>query len=125
MGEFILSVKHCDRDALFVETLLATSLFHHPERWPPRHSNLCLYTPRELMHRPLRSHARVKLNLPESAFVTRHVLLQKSEQCLSLLGAHINPLEILDLNVGLSLLLQCAEDQEEVPDIDPHLHAVG
>ena len=77
------------------------------------------------MHRRLRTHPRVKLNFPESVFVTYNVLLQKTEQCLSLLGAQINALEVLDLNVGLGLLLQCAEDQEEVPDIDAHLHAVS
>jgi len=77
------------------------------------------------MHWSLRTHARVKLDLPESALVAAHVLLQKSQQRLSLLRAQINSLEVLDLHVGFGLLLQRAEDQEEVPDIHPHLHAVG
>ena len=77
------------------------------------------------MHWSLRTHARVKLDLAESAFVTAHVLLQKSQQRLSLLRAQINSLEVLDLHLRFGLLLQRTEDQEEVPDIDPHLHAVG
>ena len=46
------------------------------------------------------------------------------EQSLRLLWTQIDPLEISDFDLCLSLLLQCAEDQEEVPYIHAHLHAV-
>src|ERR1700684_837885 len=82
-------------------------------------------TTRQLMHRSLRTHTRVELDLPESALVAPYVLLEKAQQRLSLLRAQINSLEVLDLHLGFCLLLQRAKDQEEVPNIDSHLHAVG
>ncbi len=76
------------------------------------------------MHRPSRSHPRIELDLAKRAFVARHILLQKSQQSLGLLRAQVNSLKIADLNVGLALLLQGAEDKKKVPYIDPHLYAV-
>src|SRR5579862_1999648 len=70
-------------------------------------------------------HARVEFDLAECALVARYVLLQDCEQRFSLLRAQVNPLEISDLNLSFALLLQCAEDQEEIPDVHAYLHAVG
>src|SRR5450755_3444360 len=78
-----------------------------------------------LMHRPLWTHTRIKLDLSEGALVASHILLQKSQQRLSLLWAQIDAFEILNLHMRLGLLLKCAENQKEVPDIHAHLHAVG
>src|SRR5260370_40272961 len=72
-----------------------------------------------------RTHARIKLDFAERALVTGDVLLQESEQSLCLLGTQIYPLEVADLDLGLSLLLQSAEDEKEIPDVHAHLHAIG
>lgn len=77
------------------------------------------------MHWAVWIHARIEFDLAESAFVACHVLLQESEQSFSLLRTEINTLKIPDIDLGLALLLQRAEDQEKVPDIDAHLHTVG
>src|ERR1035438_1652378 len=45
-----------------------------------------------LVHRPLRPHARIELDLSKGALVARDVLLQKSQQRLGLLRAQIDPL---------------------------------
>src|SRR3984893_7729186 len=78
-----------------------------------------------LAHWPARRHPRIQLDLAESIFVARDVLLQQSEQCLGLLRTQIDPLKIPNLHLGFALLLQSAEDQEKVPDVHTHLHAVG
>src|SRR5260370_24866369 len=78
-----------------------------------------------LVHWPTRRHPRIQLDLAESIFVARDVLLQQSEQCLGLLRAQIDPLKISNLHLRFALLLQGAEDQKEVPDVHTHLHAVG
>src|SRR5205807_7545483 len=72
-----------------------------------------------------RSHARIKLDLTECALVPTHILLQQSQQRFRLLWAQIDALEILDLDLSFGLLLQRAENQKEIPDVDPHLHAIG
>src|SRR5438105_3536237 len=77
------------------------------------------------MYRPSCGHARIKFDLAKGALVTDYVLLQDIEQRLRLLRAQIDALEVIDLDLGLALLLQGAKGQEKVPDIDPHLHAVG
>ena len=77
------------------------------------------------MHLPLRTHPRIEFDLAECVFITRDVLLQKPQQRLGLLRAEIDALKILDFHLGLALLLQRPKNQKEVPDIDPHLHAVG
>ena len=61
------------------ETLLATSRSHHrPKSLKQRHRSY-VWTRRDLMHRALRSHARIELDLSEGTLVTGHVLLQKSQ----------------------------------------------
>src|SRR5216684_6152751 len=80
---------------------------------------------RNLVHRTGRTHTRIKLDFAERALVARDVLLQESEQSLCLLGTQIDPLEVADLDLGLSLLLQSAEDEKEIPDVHAHLHAIG
>ncbi len=40
-------------------------------------------------------------------------------------GSSRFPRKFLDLHLSFGLLLQCAENQEKVPDIDSHLHAIG
>src|SRR5579872_3974004 len=116
MGEIIL----------FVKTLPATSLSPSPEKIIDRNAPSHVSTRRAwLVHRALGTHARVKLDFPEGAFIPGDILLQKTQQCLGLLRTQIDALEVFDLDMALGLLLQRAEDQEEVPDVDPHLHTVG
>src|SRR5215469_5282694 len=68
---------------------------------------------------------RVELDLAKRALVIRDVLLQDGGQRLGLLWAKINPLKVAYLDLILRLLLHGAENQEEVPHVDPHLHAVS
>src|SRR5579859_3845541 len=70
-------------------------------------------------------HARIELDFAEGLFVVHHVLLQDGEQRLGLLRAEINSLEVGNFHLGRGLLLQGAKDQEEVPYIHAHLHAIG
>src|SRR5580698_3868009 len=78
-----------------------------------------------LMYRSLRPHARVELDLAEGALVAGDILLQEAEQRLRLLRAQVDALKVLDFDLLLGLLLQGSEDEEKIPDVDPHLHAVG
>ena len=78
-----------------------------------------------LMYRASRGHARIEFDFSEGAFITDDVLLEHVEQRLGLLRAQIDPLEIIDFHLGLALLLQGAESEEEIPYVHPHLHAVG
>src|SRR5438309_4211578 len=78
-----------------------------------------------LIHRTSRSHPRIQLDLTECALVPADILLQQSQQRFRLLWTQINSLEILDLDLSFALLLQRAENQKEIPDVDPHLHAIG
>src|SRR5438876_5390435 len=70
-------------------------------------------------------HTRVELDFAERAFISSHILLQDCRQSFRLLRAQIDTLEIADFHLGFALLLQGTEYQEEIPDVDPHLHAVG
>src|ERR1700739_2425491 len=80
---------------------------------------------RRSVHRPLRRHARIQFDLAKGAFVPGYILLQEAEQRLGLLRAQIDSLKVTDVDLGLCLLLQRAEDQEKIPYVDAHLHAVG
>jgi hypothetical protein len=126
MEERVEGIILAEKSALFVETFLATSVLPSSDNAASRNvtSFVCATAPK-LMHWSLRAHAWVELDFSEGALVTGHILLQKSQQRLSLLRAEVNALEVLDLDMALGLLLQRAENQKEVPDIDPHLHAVG
>src|SRR5437016_14537959 len=97
--------------SFYCRTLLATSLW-------PRHVSITT-----LVHRPGR-HTWIELDFPEGAFVAGNILLQQPQQRLRLLRAQINPLEIADLDLRFTLLLQRAENEEKVPDVHPHRHAV-
>lgn len=77
------------------------------------------------MHRAGRGKAWIEFDLAEGAFVANYVLLQKSEQGFGLLRAEVNALKVANFHLGFGLLLQSSEDEEEVPDIHAHLHAVG
>ena len=78
------------------------------------------------MHRrPGLAEARIQLDLAESLLVVQQVLLQNGVQRFGLLRAEIDSLIVAHLDTRLILLLQGAEDQEEVPYIHAHLHAVG
>src|SRR5712671_5077984 len=79
---------------------------------------------RNSVHRTSRTHTRIKLDFAERALVARDVLLQESKQSLCLLRTQVDALEVANLDLGLSLLLQSAEDEKEVPDVHPHLHAI-
>ncbi len=77
------------------------------------------------MHRSLGHHPRVQLDFAKGILVSGHVLLQNPEQCFGLLRAQINSLEVLDFYLRFRLLQQGSENQEEIPDVDADLHAVG
>jgi hypothetical protein len=77
------------------------------------------------VHLPGSRHPGVEFDLAKRALIPRYVLLQDRHQRLGLLRAQINALKVSDFHLGFALLLQGAEDQEEIPDIHAHLDAVG
>jgi hypothetical protein len=86
--------------------------------------NECTCLARALMYLPPRTHPRIEFNFSKGAFVAAHVLLQQPEQGLGLLRAQVDALKVADLDLRFGLLLQCAKCEKEIPDVDPHLHAV-
>ena len=68
---------------------------------------------------------RLKIQRPKSLFILRYVLSQHIQQCLGLLRAYVDSLEIMDGDTVRRGLVDSAEHQEEVPEIDPDLYAVG
>ena len=77
------------------------------------------------MHLPPGTHARVQFDFAERRFVAGDVLLQQSQKRLGLLRAEIDALKVTNLHLSFALLLHRAEDQEEIPNVDSHLNAVG
>src|ERR1700681_537257 len=69
--------------------------------------------------------ARFKFDLAERGLVVGHVLLQERHERLGLLRAEINPLKVSQFHLRLRALLHRPENEEEIPDIHPDLHAVG
>ena len=69
--------------------------------------------------------ACVQFDFPEGVFVARNILLQDCHQGLGLLRTEVDSLKIADLDLAFVLLVQGSENEEEIPDIYPHLHAVG
>lgn len=76
------------------------------------------------MDRPARHHSRIKFDLAKCVLITHYVLLQDGKQRFCLLRAQVNALEILHLNLSLALLLESAENQEEIPHIYTNLNTV-
>ncbi len=70
-------------------------------------------------------HTWIKLDFAKRALISGNILLQDRRQGLGLLRAQVDSLKIIDLHLGFALLLQDPEYEEEIPDIHPHLHAVG
>src|SRR5690242_19685405 len=70
-------------------------------------------------------HARIEFDLAERVFVADNVLLQHTQQRFCLLWAEIDPLEIMNFDLRFGLLMKSAEGEEEVPNTDADLHAVG
>ena len=93
--------------------------------FPPGSGCECKIEKYFLVHRARRSQAWVEFDLAEGALITGDILLQQPEQGLGLLRAEVDALEVANLDLSFGLLLQGAENHEEVPDIHPHLHAVG
>jgi hypothetical protein len=79
----------------------------------------------KLMYLSAWAHLRVKFDFAECGLVSSDVLLQQSQQRLGLLRAQINSLEVANLDLSFVLLLDSAEGEEKIPDIDAHLHAIG
>ena len=69
--------------------------------------------------------ARLQTDFSERAFILADVLLQDVEERLGLLRADVHALEILDVNVVRSGLVDVAEHEEEIPEVNPNLNAVG
>src|SRR5215471_434134 len=67
----------------------------------------------------------VEFDFTKRALIVRHVLVKDRSQCLRLLWAQIDSLKITNFHLVLRLLLHRAKHQKEVPDVHPHLHAVG
>lgn len=78
-----------------------------------------------LVNWTLRPHSWIKLDFAEGTLISRYILLQQSKQSFCLLRAEIDALEISDLDLRFGLLLQGAKCEEEIPDINAHLDAVG
>src|ERR1700752_1405669 len=127
-----------EAEVVFIYCLGRISRLHIAARFFPEFESLRVTSPKQTrrtsqlpatsqfsMHRSLGHHARVQLDFAEGILVPGHILLQHSEQCLGLLRAQINSLEVLDLYLRFSLLQQGSENQEEIPDVDADLHAVG
>jgi len=72
-----------------------------------------------------RGHPRIELDFAKGALVVRNILVQDRGQSLSLLRAQIYSLEVSYFDLVLGLLLHGTEHQKEVPDIHPHLDAIG
>src|SRR5215472_6104200 len=70
-------------------------------------------------------HGGIELDFAEGLFVLDHVLLQDGHQRFGLLRAQVDSLEVLHLHLACALRLHAAEDQQEVPNADAHLHGVG
>src|SRR5579864_988218 len=68
---------------------------------------------------------RLQLDLAEGGLILRHVLLQNVRQRFGLLRAQENALKILDADGVRRSLVHGSEQQEEIPQADAHLHAVG
>src|SRR4029077_14685737 len=69
--------------------------------------------------------AWIKFDLAERGLVVGHVLLQERHERLGLLRAQINSLKVSQFHLRLRALLHRGENEEEIPDIHPDLHAVG
>jgi len=67
----------------------------------------------------------IKFNLAEGALVVRNILLQDCSQSLCLLRAQIDSLKISHFHLALGLLLHGSKHKKEVPDVHPHLNAIG
>jgi hypothetical protein len=61
----------------------------------------------------------------EVLLVLRDVVTKDIQQSLGLLGAEIDALEVIDMDLVRSLLVEGAEDQEEIPDGETYLHAIS
>jgi len=68
---------------------------------------------------------RFEPDFTESAFVLTDVLLEDIEQGFCLLGTDIDALKILNRHTFRSSLIHSAEQQQEVPQVDAYLNAVG
>lgn len=86
---------------------------------------ICGALARKSVYRTGGGYSRIELDFPERALVIRDILVQDGGQGLGLLWAQIDSLKIAYLDLRLRLLLHGPEDQEKVPHIDSHLHAVG
>src|SRR5215831_794517 len=78
-----------------------------------------------LNHFARRSRLWFQPDLAERGFILADVLIQHIRQRLSLLGTQKYSLIIRDGNVIRGGLINCPEQEKEVPQADTHLHAVG
>src|SRR5215471_3583878 len=67
----------------------------------------------------------LQFDLAEGSFILADVLIQHIRQRFSLLRAQEYSLIIRDGNVIRRSLINCPEQEKEVPQADTHLHAVG
>lgn len=65
------------------------------------------------------------MNFPERAFVLAHILLHEFHQRFCLLRAEVDALKIVNLHLIRRGLGDAAEHEEEVPQVQPDLHAIG
>src|SRR5271157_4010484 len=68
---------------------------------------------------------RLQFDFAKGGLVLRDVLLQNAEQRLGLLRADVDALETVDDDVLRRGLVHAAEQEKEIPQIHPHLDAVG
>src|ERR1700693_3559803 len=68
---------------------------------------------------------RLQLDFSEGGLVLRDILRQDVQERLGLLRAQVNTLEVVDQHVLGCGLVHRSEHQEEVPEIDAYLNAIG
>ena len=65
------------------------------------------------------------LHVDDRVVVLLHVVLQDVEKGFGLRRAHVDPLEVRDPNLIRGRLIDDAEEEKEVPQVQPDLYAVG
>src|ERR1035438_10461426 len=68
---------------------------------------------------------RLQLDFSEGGLVLRDILRQDVQERLGLLRAQVNTLEVVDQHVLGRGLVHRSEHQEEVPEVDAYLDAIG
>lgn len=77
-----------------------------------------------LLERTVRAGFGLEVDFAEGGFVLANIILEDIQQGFGLLGAEVDALEILDIDLIGSALGSDAEHQKEVPKVGADLHAI-